>query len=150
PDEHIVPYVRKPEELIPGKVLYYATAMTHAGRGIGLLVESNEGRPTKIEGNPKHPASLGATDAFAQASALSLYDSDRSQAVQFRGRPRPYAELVTILRDEFAKRKKTRGAGLAVLTEIVSSPSMASLLRRFKEEYPEAGWYQYEPAAPDA
>ena len=150
PKELIVPYVRQPEEFVPGEPLFYATAVSVAGIATGVLVESHLGRPTKIEGNPRHPASLGATDAFAQASVLSLYDPDRSQGVQYRGRPRPYAELVTILRDEFARRKKNKGAGLAVLTEIVSSPSMATLLRKFQDEYPESGWYQYEPAAPDA
>src|SRR5918995_1958847 len=78
PDEIIVPYVRQPEEIIPGKPLFYATAMPFAGAGLGLLVESHEGRPTKIEGNPDHPASRGATDLFAQAAVLNLYDPDRS------------------------------------------------------------------------
>jgi len=73
PDEKIVPYVRQPEDFIPGKPQYYATCMTLGGYAAGLLVESHLGRPTKIEGNPEHPASLGATDVFAQASILSLY-----------------------------------------------------------------------------
>jgi molybdopterin-containing oxidoreductase family iron-sulfur binding subunit len=80
PTESIVPYVRQPEQFIPGRPLYYATAMTLGGYATGLLVESHLGRPTKIEGNELHPASLGATDAFAQASILSLYDPDRSQS----------------------------------------------------------------------
>ena len=74
PNEELVPYVRQPEELVPGKPLFYATAMPFAGAGMGLLVESHEGRPTKIEGNPDHPSSRGATDLFAQASILGLYD----------------------------------------------------------------------------
>src|SRR5258707_710788 len=82
PEEKIVPYVRQPEEIIPGNPLFFATAMTLGGYATGLLVESHEGRPTKIEGNPRHPASLGATDAFAQASILTLYDPDRSQVVR--------------------------------------------------------------------
>ena len=81
PAEKIVPYVRQPEELIPGKPLFYATAMTLGGVATGLLVESHEGRPTKIEGNPLHPGSLGATDVFAQAAILGLYDPDRSQTL---------------------------------------------------------------------
>src|SRR6266545_7483620 len=72
PDEAIVPYVRQPEEIVPGKPLFFATAMPFAGSGVGLLVESHEGRPTKIEGNPDHPSSLGATDLFAQAAILGL------------------------------------------------------------------------------
>src|SRR5919106_1651029 len=85
-DEKIVPYVNQPEEIIPGKPLFFASAMPLAGYGRGILVESHMGRPTKIEGNPSHPASLGATDAFAQASILSLYDPDRSQVVNHAGR----------------------------------------------------------------
>ena len=70
---------------IPGKPLFYATAMSVAGIATGVLVESHLGRPTKIEGNPEHPASLGATDARMQASVLTLYDPDRSQTVTRNG-----------------------------------------------------------------
>src|SRR5262245_33275797 len=77
PEEKIVPYVRQPEEIIPGKPLYYATTMSVGGMVNGLLVETHEGRPTKIEGNPLHPASLGACDVYAQAAVLGLYDPDR-------------------------------------------------------------------------
>src|SRR3989442_6945495 len=80
PAEEIVPYVRPPEEIVPGKPLFFATAMSLGGFATGLLVESHEGRPTKVEGNPDHPDSLGAADAFSQASILTLYDPDRSQA----------------------------------------------------------------------
>ena len=86
PDELIVPYVRQPEEEIPGRPLFYATAMTLGGVATGLLVESHEGRPTKVEGNPDHPGSLGATDLYAQASLLTLYDPDRSQSIRAAGR----------------------------------------------------------------
>ena len=82
PQEVIVPYVRMPEEMVPGKPLYYATAFIHHGYAQGVLVESEMGRPTKVEGNPEHPASLGATGIFAQASVLQLWDPDRSQTVQ--------------------------------------------------------------------
>ncbi len=88
PREEIVPYVRSPEEIVPGKPLYYATTMTLDGGGVGLLVETHMGRPTKIEGNPDHPASLGATNVYHQASVLSLYDPDRSQTVKYRGQTR--------------------------------------------------------------
>jgi len=86
PIEKIVPYVRQPEQVIPGRPLFFATALTHAGYATGVLAESHLGRPTKIEGNPDHPASLGATDAFAQAALLSLYDPERSQEIVRDGR----------------------------------------------------------------
>src|SRR5437762_6234588 len=85
-DEKIVPYVNQPEEIIPGKPLFFATAMPLGGFGRGVLVESHMGRPTKIEGNPLHPASLGAADVFMQASILDLYDPDRSQVLTNAGR----------------------------------------------------------------
>src|SRR5215469_10123531 len=90
PLEQILPYVRQPEELIPGKPVFYATAMPFAGYGIPVLVESHEYRPTKVEGNPQHECSLGATDIFAQASILDLYDPDRSTTVLHMGDPKPW------------------------------------------------------------
>src|SRR5215471_4386352 len=81
PPEQIAPYARQPEDIVLGRPLFYATAMSLGGVGTGLLVESHEGRPTKIEGNPDHPASLGGTDIFSQASILGLYDPDRSRTV---------------------------------------------------------------------
>src|ERR1700724_1904739 len=85
PLEPIVPYVRQPEDVIPGRPMFYGTAMTLGGDANPLLVESHLGRPTKIEGNDKHPASLGGTDIFAQASILGLYDPDRSQTLTYLG-----------------------------------------------------------------
>ncbi len=81
PQEKILPYVQMPEMLVPGQPLFYASSFVRRGLAHGVLVESNMGRPTKVEGNPQHPASLGATDVFAQASILQLWDPDRSQAV---------------------------------------------------------------------
>src|SRR3954470_8817801 len=87
PNEKILPYVKAPEEIVPGKPLFYATSMPDRGSAMGLLVATYNGRPTKIEGNPSHPASLGATHAFAQASVLDLWDPHRSQSVLREGRP---------------------------------------------------------------
>ena len=81
PEEKIVPYVRQPEEIIPGRPLFYATAMVQGGFAEPLLAENHMGRPTKLEGNPEHPASLGSTNLFSQASVLTLYDPDWSRTV---------------------------------------------------------------------
>ena len=110
PAEAIVPYVRQPEELVPGKPLFFATAMPMGGAGVGLLVESHEGRPTKIEGNPDHPASLGATDVFAQAAILGLYDPDRSQTLTNLGEIRPFASFVTAVRQMMTAQQARQGA----------------------------------------
>ena len=120
PPEHIVPYVRQPEELVPGKPLFYATAMPLGGVATGLLVESHEGRPTKIEGNPLHPGSLGASDAFAQAAVLGLYDPDRSQTLTNLGEIRPWSAFLGAIRAALTAQlpaTATGGAGLRILTE---------------------------------
>jgi molybdopterin-containing oxidoreductase family iron-sulfur binding subunit len=149
PQEKIVPYVRQPEEIIPGKPLFFATAMTLGGYATGLLVESHEGRPTKIEGNPRHPSSLGATDIFAQASILTLYDPDRSQVVSNAGRISTWSAFLEGLNAALEAQTAKNGAGLRVLTETVSSPTLARQIAALLEKFPRAKWHQYEPLARD-
>lgn len=146
PIETIVPYVRQPEELVPGKPLFFATAMTLHGSALGLLVESHMGRPTKIEGNPDHPASLGATDAFAQGAILSLYDPDRSQTVRYLGEISTWSDFQAALSTGLAAQKTTGGAGLRILTEHVVSPTVGAQLQQIGALFPNAGWHQYAPA----
>jgi molybdopterin-containing oxidoreductase family iron-sulfur binding subunit len=109
PDEEIIPYVRQPEEEIPGKPLFFATAMPMNGAGLGLLVESHEGRPTKVEGNPDHPSSRGATDLFAQASILGLYDPDRSRNVTNLGDIRAFSAFTGALRGPLQAQEGAQG-----------------------------------------
>ncbi|MGQ0733762.1 MAG: TAT-variant-translocated molybdopterin oxidoreductase [Acidobacteriota bacterium] len=149
PDELIVPYVRQPEEEIPGRPLFYATAMTLGGVATGLLVESHQGRPTKVEGNPDHPGSLGATDLYAQASVLTLYDPDRSRSIQQLGEIRPWSAFITAIRAGLSAQAATRGAGLRVLTETVASPTLAAQLNQVIVSYPAAKWIQWEPVPQD-
>jgi molybdopterin-containing oxidoreductase family iron-sulfur binding subunit len=138
--------VRQPEEFIPGRPLYYATAMPLSGVATGVLVESHMGRPTKVEGNPEHPASLGATDVFAQASVLTLYDPDRSQVVSNAGRISTWSAFLNAVRAEVEKQRVTRGAGLRILTETVTSPALAAQIRALLAQFPAAKWHQYEAA----
>ena len=145
PDEAIVPYVRQPEELIPGKPLFYATAMPFAGSGVGLLVESHEGRPTKIEGNPDHPASLGATDLFAQAAILGLYDPDRSPTITHLGEIRPFDAFVAAVRSVLAAQTDAQGSGIRILSETIASPTLAAQADDFLKRFPQAKWVQWEP-----
>ncbi len=149
PEELIVPYVRQPENLVPGRPLFFATAMPLSGSAIGLLAESHEGRPTKIEGNPDHPASLGATDAYSQASVLQLYDPDRSTAITFLGEIRPWGTFVQIMGQALSQRKAVQGAGLRFLTESVSSPTLVGQLQEVLAALPQAKWHQWEPVNHD-
>lgn len=149
PIQKIVPYVQQPEELVPGKPMYFATAMTLGGFAMGLIVESNEGHPTKIEGNPKHPASLGATSVFHQAALLDLYDPDRSQAVSRRGQPETWENFVASIHDVLESQRMKRGRGLRILTETVTSPTLHFQLQELLKKFPEAGWHQFEPVIRD-
>src|ERR1017187_2591385 len=148
PTEQIMPYVRQPEDLIPGRPLFFATATTLNGVAGGVLVESHEGRPTKIEGNPDHPATLGACDPYSQAAVLQLYDPDRSQALSYNGEIRSWAAFTGALRDALAQQKGKGGAGIRILTETVTSPSMADQLHTIQQLYPAAKWHQWDPAGP--
>ncbi len=147
PTEELVPYVRQPEELVLGKPMFYATAMPFDGAGVGLLVESHEGRPTKIEGNPDHPTSRGATDIYAQAAILGLYDPDRSQTLTNLGNISPFSAFVTAIRQMMAAQQTKQGAGLRILTETVASPTLASQIQEVLAAYPQAKWIQWEPYA---
>ncbi len=158
PPEKIVPYVRQPEESVPGKALFFATAATIGGIATPVLARSNEGRPTKIEGNPDHPNNRGAdanalgssaTDIFAQASILSLYDPDRSQTVTFREEIRTWAAFIGDARTALDEQRSKKGAGLRFLTETVTSPTLAAQLKAILTEFPQAKWHQYEPANRD-
>src|SRR5262247_2674550 len=148
-DVKIVPYVYQPEEIVPGRPLFFATAFPMGGAGTGILVESHEGRPTKIEGNPNHPASLGATDAFTQASILTMYDPDRSQVVKNAGRISTWNAFLTAINDDLEAERIAGGTGLRILTETITSPTLADQLRQLLAKFPRAKWHQYEPVNRD-
>jgi molybdopterin-containing oxidoreductase family iron-sulfur binding subunit len=148
PSEHIVPYVRQPEELIPGRPLFFATAATLSGVANGLLAESHEGRPTKVEGNPEHPGTLGACDIFSQASVLQLYDPDRAQVANLNGEISSWGDFFGAFRGILAAQKGKNGAGIRILTETVTSPAMSAQFAAIKKLYPGAKWHQWEPAGP--
>jgi MoCo/4Fe-4S cofactor protein with predicted Tat translocation signal len=144
PQEKIVPYVSVPEGVVAGKALFFATAMAFDGYGLGLLVESHEGRPTKIEGNPKHPLSLGGTDAFAQASILNMYDPDRSQTVLNAKQPSTWSAAVSAIQQALSAEQGSGGAGLRILTGTVTSPTLIGQIQQLLTTFPNARWYQYD------
>jgi molybdopterin-containing oxidoreductase family iron-sulfur binding subunit len=149
PKETIVPYVKSPEIVVPGRPLFFATAVTDGGYAKGVLVESHMGRPTKIEGNPDHPESLGATDAQGQASILGLYDPDRSKTLVSYGEVRPWASFLETVKIALDAERPARGSGLRILTENVTSPTLARQIHDLLEQFPEARWHQYEAAGRD-
>jgi len=149
PEQYIVPYVKQPDGVVPGNPQFYATAMPFGADAIGLLVESHEGRPTKVEGNPDHPSSLGSTNAFAQASILSLYDPDRAQTVTKAGEIQTWSQFLDAAQALAATFRSTRGEGLRILTGIINSPILAADLQTILTLYPSAKWHQWEPAVGD-
>ncbi|HST11780.1 MAG TPA: TAT-variant-translocated molybdopterin oxidoreductase [Terriglobales bacterium] len=149
PLEPIVPYVRQPEDVIPGRPRFYATAVSLSGYASPVLVESHLGRPTKIEGNDKHPASLGGTDIFTQAALLGMYDPDRSQTITRLGEVNSWSAFVRETKGPLAVQKNIGGAGIRILTPTISSPTLADQLRAFLKIYPQAKWHVYEPVNRD-
>ncbi len=145
PAEEIVPYVRQPEDLVLGQPLYFATAMPTGGAAIGLLVESHEGRPTKVEGNPDHPGSLGAADVFAQAAILSLYDPDRAKTVTHLGEIQSWSEFLGAIRAALSAQQPLKGAGVRLLTESICSPTLTAQIRDLLRRFPSAKWHQWDP-----
>ena len=145
PKDTIVPYANQPDGMTPGKPMQFATAMTVGGMATGLLVTSREGRPIKIEGNPDHPASLGATDAIQQASLLTLYDPDRSQAVLHNGLPDTWDTFFDAANTQLQALKPLQGRGLRLLTETITSPTLTAQIHALLARYPEAQWHSYEP-----
>ena len=168
PKETIVPATRQPGDRVPGVPVQYATVFELGGAATGLLVTSYDGRPIKIEGNEKHPFSRGKTNHWMQASILDLYDPDRSRLPVQRGRhrqppgeatgetpvppesrSRTWAEFEAFAKEHFGTLRGQGGAGLAVLTEMSSSPSLRDMQGRFLTAFPQAAWYEYEPLSRD-
>ena len=143
PSEPVLPYTRQPEEIIPGEPLYYATAMPYRGTVRPVLVESHEGRPTKIEGNPQHPMSGGATGAFEQASILNLYDPDRSGRVLRHGVEGSWAEFVRFAADLAGNSR------VVVLAEPDASPTVRALRDRMGERFAGLRWVPYAAGGDD-
>ncbi len=149
PNVEIVPYVRQPEIVVPGRPMFYATAFTLGGYASPILVESHMFRPTKVEGNPQHPASLGGTDVYAQASILDLYDPDRAEDITYLGDVRSWNAFIEALHGPLSAEKNMAGAGVRILTQSVSSPTLAGQIRDYLAANPQAQWHVYEPVNRD-
>ena len=150
PVEEIVPYVNAPEEVVPGIPRHYATTMPFRRSAYGLIVESHEGRPTKVEGNPSHPSTLGASSSRIQASVLSLYDPDRSQSVTQQGARKSWTDFVTAWGPLAEAHAADGGAGLAVVSESFSSPTLARLASELRARYPKLQWATYDAVSDES
>ena len=149
PEEYIMPYARQPEDVLPGVPNHYATAAHIGGDVVGLLVESNEGRPTKIEGNPSHPINLGRTNSQHQGMVLDLYDPARLKTPRREMVPTTWDAAADFMRQHFEGVLAKNGQGLAVLTRANPSPTFYRLRDRMLARYPAARWYTYEAISQD-
>ncbi len=146
PEEKIVPYVEQPELIVPGRPLYFATACPISGYGIGVLAESHMGRPTKIEGNPDHAASLGGTNTYMQASVLGLYDPDRSQTANRAATTvSTWERFLAGMTPELNRMKQTGGAAFRLLTGTVTSPTLIGQIEQLLAAFPMARWHRFDP-----
>ncbi len=150
PVENILPFSRASEGYIHGKPMHYATVAAFNGSATGLIVECNDGRPTKIEGNPKHPYSLGSTNAFLQASVLGLYDPDRTRQVMRRGGRSNWDEFAAFARGYFTADRLGDGAAFRIISEKVASPSLELVKADLLKKFPAAQWIEYESVNLDA
>jgi molybdopterin-containing oxidoreductase family iron-sulfur binding subunit len=149
PKEKIMPYSYRPEGVIDGQPNFYATSMELGGVSTGLVVTAYDGRPTKVEGNPEHPGSLGSVSALHLASILEMYDPDRSQTPLNKGATKSAEEFIGLAGGHFAEIRGNKGKGLTVLSEATSSPSVARMRQKMAQTMPLAKWYEYEALADD-
>jgi MoCo/4Fe-4S cofactor protein with predicted Tat translocation signal len=150
PDEPIYPYVKEPEDLVLGRPVYFATAMPFNTGAVPLLVKTDAYRPIKVDGNPEHPVNRGSSDPISQGSLLDLYDPDRSQRVINRGEVREFAAFLAVFRAMLADKKASGGAGLYILSDTVTSPSLAAQWKAAQQNYPNAKWVQWDPVNRDS
>lgn len=147
PPEPILPYVSMPERLATGQPVFYATTLRRHGMGIGVLVETESGRPTKIEGNRLHPASLGATGAQTQAAILDLWDPERSRVVLHKGQISAWSDFLAAMTARLQAHKADDGSGLRLLTGPMSSPTLLSQIRQWQSQFPLAQWHRHQANA---
>lgn len=154
PDLEILPFAAIPDEqvghVVPGKPTFYATSLPRPGGALPVLVESHDGRPTKIEGNPQHASSRGSTDAHAQATVLDLYSPDRVMSERYPGvmggrAPRKWDDFDRFARGLNEEMVKNKGKGFYVLAEQTASPAVRALRETIKAKFPNVSWHTYEP-----
>jgi len=149
PAKEILPYIHQPESLVPGKPMYYATAMSLDGYGTGVIVKSREGRPLKIDGNADHPAGTRGSSIWMQASILDLYDPDRSQSITHFGEISDWGLFIGDLNKLVREHERDGGDGLCFLSETITSPTLSGQLEALLKQFPKARVYQFDPVCRD-
>ncbi len=149
PVKHILPYVKEPEDLVLGEPLYFATAMCRGGYATGVLAKSREGHPIKVDGNPEHPASLGGSNIWVQASILDLYDPDRARTFLHDGEISTWADFIDELNRVVHEHESDQGAGLRILTETITSPSLAAQLDELLKKFPQTKLHSFDSLSRD-
>ena len=141
----LLPYVVQPPGIVPQQSRFYATATTRDGYASGVLITHQMGRPFKVEGNPQHPASLGAASAIMQASILTLYDPRRSQSIVGHGQIDTWERFITVMFERRQQLLARGGDGLRVLTGTVTSPSLIAQMETLQRQFPNMQWHGWEP-----
>jgi MoCo/4Fe-4S cofactor protein with predicted Tat translocation signal len=150
PDEAIYPYVKAPEDLVLSRPIYFATAHPFPTGAVPLIVKSDAFRPIKLDGNPEHPVTRGASDAITQGTLLGLYDPDRAQRLTYRGETRAWPVFLEQFQSMLAIKKSSGGQGLYFLSETVTSPTLAAQWKKAQAAYPQAKFLQWEPVNRDS
>ena len=141
PIQKILPYSRQPEDLVLGEPLFYATSMPFQDTITGLLITNNEGRPSKIEGNPDHPSSGGRTNIYHQACILDLYDPDRSRSTRRNGENVSGEDFASFAAEHFSNTERS----ILFIDEATSSPTYHRIKQQILERFPNSQWVTYEP-----
>jgi Fe-S-cluster-containing dehydrogenase component len=147
PVEKIMPYTEMPADVTVGVPSHYASVLTRRGEALGVVVQCSEGRPTKVEGNPEHPGSVGGTDVQAQAALLDLYDSERARTPTLKGAQKTYADVDAALAELAGQLAANGGAGLRVLSEPTLSPTFVRLRTALQAKLPNAVFHTYAPVS---
>ncbi len=141
----IVPYVTRPEEYVRSNRLEFATSAVYYGLATGLIARSDNGYPTKLDGNPAHPASFGGTLPWHQAELFSLYTPHRSKKFFENGKPTSLQGFTAFFNSQIPAWRKRNGEGIHILTELSSSPTLQRQITQLKHRFPKLEWTQYEP-----
>lgn len=147
--EEIIPYVKMPERLVPGNPKFYATAMTLRGIARGVLAESHMGRPTRLEGNPQHPESLGAIDPVSQAEIYTFYNPARSKGGLEKGKEIVRERQIQIIKTLAASLPERQGEGFRILMESSASPSLEAEVRKLLRALPRTVVHRFDPVSRD-